>query len=381
MLGPSGVEDAALFAIRPVGLTEGLAPASSLSSWFPGLHGAIGISRGPTSTEHGCAPAALFRVKLMREVRRGAFVVRVLIAEDDSASLDLLATVLKKDGHEVIKTANGAEAWAALQQPDAPRLAILDWMMPEMDGLEVVRRVRALETDQPPHIIMLTAKDQKTDIIAALNAGANDYLAKPFNLGELRARIAVGQRLAEMQAALIESRRELAHLATHDPLTGMLNRRAILDRLSEEISRASRHGGTVAVGMCDIDHFKRINDMHGHQTGDDVLRRLSQVLSTSLREYDHVGRFGGEEFLAIAPIEAGSDPVPLFERLRRRVAEATITTRSGILSVTLSVGLVSCTGDKTIDELLTTADAALYEAKNQGRNRVVYDTQRIAGGD
>ncbi|MBN1426271.1 diguanylate cyclase [Candidatus Fermentibacteria bacterium] len=296
--------------------------------------------------------------------------MRVLIADDDKAWLDLLEIVLKQDGHEAVRAADGAEAWAVLQRSDAPLMAILDWMMPGIDGIEVVRRVRALQTDQLPYLIILTARDQKSDIIEALNAGANDYVAKPFNVGELRARVAVGRRVVEMQQALLDSRRELAHLATHDPLTGMLNRRAILDRLVEELSRAARQGSTLAVGMCDIDHFKVVNDTHGHQTGDDVLQGLARVMAASLRGYDRAGRFGGEEFLVVAPMEAREDPVPVFERLRGQVAESRIPTRSGPMSVTVSIGVVIHRGDATTDTLLTAADAALYEAKRLGRNRV-----------
>ena len=243
------------------------------------------------------------------------FPMRILIAEDDFTSRTVLAGVLKKEGHEVEATVNGAEAWQALQQPDAPALVILDWMMPEMDGPEVVRRVRALETDRPPYIMMLTTRGEKADIIAGLDAGANDYLAKPFDPGELRARVEVGRRMVEMQAALIASREALAHQATHDPLTGMLNRRAILERLRQELTRAGRNGDTWAVGMCDIDHFKQVNDTYGHQTGDEVLRGLARILNESLRPYDSVGRMGGEEFLVIAPIKASTDSACLFCRL------------------------------------------------------------------
>ena len=230
--------------------------------------------------------------------------MRILIAEDDFTSRTVLAGVLRKEGHQVEATVNGAEAWQALQQPDAPALVILDWEMPEMDGPEVVRRVRALETDRPPYILMLTSRGEKADIIAGLEAGANDYLAKPFDPGELRARVEVGRRMVEMQAALIASREALAHQATHDPLTGMLNRRAILERLHQELTRAGRHGDRWAVGMCDIDHFKQVNDTYGHQTGDDVLCGLARILNESLRPYDSVGRMGGEEFLVIAPMKA-----------------------------------------------------------------------------
>jgi diguanylate cyclase (GGDEF)-like protein len=299
--------------------------------------------------------------------------MRILIAEDDFTSRTVLAGVLEKSGHEVVETVNGAAAWDALQQPDAPRLVILDWMMPEMDGLEVLRRIRGLETDQPPYIIMLTTKGEKADIIAGLDAGANDYLAKPFDAGELRARVEVGQRMVEMQATLIESRAALAHQATHDPLTRLLNRWAILDRLREELARAGRRGDLLAVGICDIDHFKQVNDAHGHQTGDDVLCGLAQILRESLREYDSVGRMGGEEFLMIVPTKAGMDCIPIFGRLCVRVSESKITTRSGVLSVTVSIGVACAAFESTVDGILGAADAALYRAKSEGRNRVVHD--------
>lgn len=299
--------------------------------------------------------------------------MRILIADDDFTSRTVLAGVLKKEGHQVEATVNGAEAWQALGQPGAPALAILDWEMPEMDGPEVVRRVRALETDRPPYILMLTSRDEKTDIIAGLGAGANDYLAKPVDPGELRARIEVGRRMVEMQAALIASRDALAHQATHDSLTGMLNRGAIIERLRQELSRARRHGDACAVGMCDIDHFKQVNDTYGHQTGDDVLGGLARILSESLRPYDSAGRMGGEEFLVIAPLKATTDSVSLFDRLCRRVAESRITTRSGVLSATVSIGVAFASAGSAVDQILEAADAAMYRAKNAGRNRVTHD--------
>lgn len=307
--------------------------------------------------------------------------MKTLIAEDDLTSRAILEGVLKKEGHEVITTVNGAEAWKVLQETDAPPLVILDWMMPEMDGEEVLRRVRALQTDQPPYIIMLTARGEKADIVAGLEAGANDYLAKPFDTGELRARVEVGRRLVEMQSALFESRERLAHLANHDALTGLPNRRAILDRLREELARAARYGDLLALGMCDIDHFKRFNDTYGHQTGDDILCGLAQVLSKSIREYDSVGRMGGEEFLMLMPVTAGADYRTGFDRLCAHVAESKITTRSGALSVTMSMGVVCSSNDKTADELLAMADAALYRAKNEGRNRVICDGRCGLGGE
>lgn len=302
----------------------------------------------------------------------------VLIAEDDFTSRTMLAEVLKKAGHEPVETADGAQAWVELQKPDAPRLVILDWMMPEMDGLEVLRRVRALPTDRPPYILMLTSKTDKAEVIAGLDAGANDYLAKPFDVGELRARIEVGSRMVELQEDLIKSREYLAYQAVHDPLTGLSNRRGIIDRLYKEVARAGRHLDTLSVGMCDIDHFKSVNDTYGHQTGDDVLCELGRFLTHHCREYDSIGRIGGEEFLIIAPMKAGTFADSLYNRICSSVFDARMETRSGALSVTVSVGVAIATGDDTVDGLLSAADAALYRAKAEGRNRVVFaDTKSL----
>ncbi len=297
--------------------------------------------------------------------------MRILIAEDDLTSRTVLTAVLKKQGHEVVATEDGAQAWEAMQKPDAPKLAIFDWMMPEMDGPEVVRRVRTLQSDLPAYIIMLTSKDEKADIIAGLEAGANDYLAKPYDAGELRARVEVGRRMVEMRAALIQSREALAHQATHDPLTGMLNRRAILVHLDQELARATRRGEALAVGMCDIDHFKRINDTYGHQAGDEVLRGLTKILNDNLRKYDSVGRMGGEEFLMIVPLKEETDYMSLFTRVCAQVAASTIMTRAGALSVSVSIGVACAVAGSTVDEILGTADVALYRAKAQGRNCAV----------
>jgi len=297
--------------------------------------------------------------------------MRIVIAEDDFTSRTMLAAVLRKGGHEVVEANNGAEGWQAMQQADAPKMAIIDWMMPEMDGLELVRRVRGLTTDQPPYLIMLTSKGEKADIIAGLDAGANDYLGKPFDAGELQARVKVGFRMVEMQTALIESREALAYQAAHDPLTGMFNRRAILDHLHQQLALASRHGLALAVAICDIDHFKQINDTHGHQTGDDILCGLATLLKESLRQDDTLGRMGGEEFLIVSTMRAATDRLALFDRIRRQIAESAMVTRTGILHITLSFGVASAVAGSTVDALLERSDLALYQAKNDGRNRVV----------
>jgi len=296
--------------------------------------------------------------------------MRILIAEDDTTSRMVLSSMLRKAGHEVIETVNGAQAWESLRQKHTPSLAILDWMMPEMDGLDVIRRVRTLQTDVPTYIIMLSGRGEKSDIITGLAAGADDYLAKPFDPGELAARIDVGRRLIEMQTKLNSARMALAHEATHDFLTGTLNRRAILEALSRELSREKRKPVGLTVGICDIDHFKKVNDVYGHMVGDEVLCGFVNRLQGQLREYDLLGRFGGEEFVVITPGLAEKDAISLYGRFHQAIAEKPLPTKSGDISITISIGIATWKPDDRMDVLLTAADTALYQAKREGRDRV-----------
>ena len=301
--------------------------------------------------------------------------MRILLAEDDLTSRSMLTAILKKWGYDPVVSEDGINAWEELKKPDAPKLAILDWNMPGLDGLEVCRRLRKNETTDSGYVILLTGRGEKSDIVLGLEAGANDYIAKPFDNAELLARIRVGQRMLELQASLLETQAALAHQATHDALTGILNRRAILDRLSRELARALRQGGRLSIGMCDIDHFKKINDSLGHQAGDEVLVAFARCLQAGLREYDHVGRYGGEEFLIIATGLPGQKDDGLYERLRQEVAASEVKTRAGNVSLTVSIGVAEGTGQSTVDRLIADADAALYQAKAAGRNRVVRNSE------
>jgi len=298
--------------------------------------------------------------------------MKVLIADDDFTSRSILTAILKKCGFDPVVAEDGGAAWDILQRPDAPRLILLDWNMPVLDGPEICRRLKARNVADPPYVILLTARGEKSDIVDGLDAGANDYMAKPYDREELLARIGVGRRMLEMQSNLLEARDALAHQATHDFLTGVFNRRAVRDRLKQEISRAGRDGKSLSVGMLDIDHFKKINDTFGHQAGDESLIAFTRLIQDGLREYDCVGRYGGEEFLVIAPGSVGSKNESLFERLRTRISEAEIATNAGPISLTVSIGVAPGTGQSDVDTLLAAADAALYQAKAEGRNRVVY---------
>jgi two-component system cell cycle response regulator len=296
--------------------------------------------------------------------------VRILIADDDVTSRLVLAGVLKKHGYEVVVTVDGAEAWDAMQRPDAPKLAVFDWEMPGLAGVDVCRRVRTIQSDQPPYIILLTSRGEKTDIVTGLKAGADDYLAKPFDPGELLARVDVGRRMVELQARLSEARDALAHEAMHDPLTGVLNRRAFTIALARELSRKRRHQNVLAVGICDVDGFKQINDTYGHQAGDEVLCELVRLIESNLRKHDVLGRHGGDEFVLVTEHAREDGPGLLYERLRAEVAGRSVHTTAGDIPTTISFGVKICETDETEAELLAAADRALYQAKSSGRNRV-----------
>ena len=296
--------------------------------------------------------------------------MKILVADDDLTTRLVLTGVLRKWGHEVVAAVDGTEAWETMQRVDAPMLAILDWMMPGLSGVEVCGLVRSLQSDQPPYLILLTSKGEKADVVAGLESGADDYLAKPFDPGELHARVNVGRRIIDLEARLLEARDALAHEATHDHLTGAFNRRAFVGYLTRAISEERRHHDGLALGICDVDEFKKINDTYGHQVGDEVLVGLVGMLSGSLRGHDVLGRHGGDEFVVLTGHLGDADVGAFFERVRAAVADHPILTKAGEVSITLSFGVSRWTDDQTEDGLLAAADAALYRAKGAGRNRV-----------
>ncbi|GAB4353569.1 MAG: diguanylate cyclase [Gammaproteobacteria bacterium] len=301
--------------------------------------------------------------------------MKLLIAEDDLTSRTLLEAVTRKWGYEPVTAEDGEAAWELLQRPDAPRLLLLDWEMPKLGGTELCKRLRDRETTDPPFIILLTARSETNDIVEGLEAGANDYIAKPFENAELQARLRVGQRMLDLQAELNRTREELAYQASHDALTGVLDRGAMMEALEREHARAQRHSQTLCVAMCDIDRFKEVNDTHGHLVGDAVIREVVQCITRGLRPYDLVGRFGGEEFLVL--LNAGAvDACQLFERIRECIAGTTFRCEESDIRVTVSFGLTLFTPpDDPRDpiQLLAAADRALYAAKEGGRNRTVVE--------
>ena len=298
--------------------------------------------------------------------------MRVLIAEDDMTSRAILTAILKKWGYDPVAVEDGRSAWDIMQKSDAPPLALLDWEMPGMNGLEVCRTIRDKNSSSPPYLIILTSRGEKADIVAGLDAGANDYISKPYDNSELQARINVGRRMVVLQTELLDAKNALAHEAMHDSLTGALNRRAILEILSKELKRAARRQSALSIGMCDIDYFKQVNDTYGHQAGDVVLCGVVEAIQKCLRGDDLVGRYGGEEFLVVAPDSTGLKQEGVYERLRYQIDQLKVATRFGDVNVTVSIGVAGTDDGQTVDHLLAAADAALYRAKKAGRNRVVY---------
>jgi diguanylate cyclase (GGDEF)-like protein len=300
--------------------------------------------------------------------------MKVLIADDEMVSLRLLESSLSRWGYDVAIAKDGSEASRILLSPDSPKLAILDWMMPGMNGTQLCQEIRRNKPEPYTYILLLTGKRAQDDIIAGLDAGADDYVTKPFDPAELKVRLRTGKRILYLQEQLIDAREALRDQATHDRLTGLWNRAAIVDLLNNELARAHRQNAPVAVVMADLDFFKRINDTYGHPTGDEVLRNVSNAMRDSVRRYDSVGRYGGEEFLIVLPGCDQSNALGHAERIRAAIARIAVEKPTGIVRPTMSLGVAvfeNCTVPDA-SALMNAADIALYRAKHAGRNRVEF---------
>ncbi len=295
----------------------------------------------------------------------------ILLAEDSPVYRQLISAHVKEWGFDCICAKDGKQAWKLLSKQDAPRLTILDWVLPEIDGVDICRRLRGRsEDDRYTYTILLTAKNRRHEKLEAMNAGADDFLAKPFDPLELKARLQVGQRIVDLHQKLVSVNSALQFAASHDFLTGAWNRAEIVNFMRRELARARRDATPVGIVLVDVDHFKKVNDEHGHETGDIVLRGITKRFSDSLREYDGIGRYGGEEFLLVIPGCDLSTTVRRANQIREMIASLPITTSSGQLSVTVSMGATVGDSSSNSEFLLRHADAALYEAKHKGRNRV-----------
>ena len=296
--------------------------------------------------------------------------MKILIADDDPVSRRLLEAKLTKWGYEVIVTCNGKQAWQALQSEDSPRLAIIDWMMPGFDGVELCRKIRERTKEPYTYLILLTSLSREENIVTGMEAGADDYITKPFHTNELKVRLRAGRRIVDLQENLITAREALRAQATHDPLTGLWNHEEIIRILGVELARAQRQGTAITVVMADIDYFKRINDTYGHMAGDAVLRLTAKRMLSRARSYDTIGRYGGEEFLLVLPVRNDGGAFEIAEKFRLNIANGSMDTPEGLIPVTISLGVaVSGKAEQAdCDTLIRAADEALYRAKHNGRN-------------
>src|SRR5579885_2845218 len=302
--------------------------------------------------------------------------MRVLIADDSIVSRHLLDATLRKWGYEVVVACDGIEAWNVLQLPDAPKLVILDWVMPGLTGLELCRRIRehAKEKDAYTYILLLTSKSLKEDLIEGMESGADDYVTKPFDQHELKTRLRAGTRIIDLQQQLVTAREELREQATRDFLTRIWNRSSILDILQRELVRGSREHRPVGVILADLDHFKSVNDTYGHFAGDAVLLEFTHRVQGSMRQYDSIGRYGGEEFLIVLPGCDEEATAAQGARMRAALAAEPMSINDDHRVITCSFGATCSRPGLDIDSeaLIRVADDALYAAKRQGRNCVVF---------
>jgi diguanylate cyclase (GGDEF)-like protein len=306
--------------------------------------------------------------------------MKVLVAEDELVSLRLIESSVRRWGYDVVVAKDGLEASQILHGEDAPKLAILDWMMPGLDGVQLCRELRQRKDERYVYVLLLTSKQAKSDVIEGLEAGADDYIRKPFDPQELRVRLRTGKRILCLLDQITAARETLRELAARDPLTGLWNHSSIIELLVTELERAQRQGTSVGVALVDLDRFKSINDTYGHLVGDHVLREAAQIMSHAIRPYDAVGRLGGEEFLVVLPGCDQINAVSHAQRLRTALNRTTVNTSSGPLQFTASFGVTVAPPEAGIDAqaAIDIADSAMYAAKHAGRDRVEFT---VAGAD
>lgn len=291
---------------------------------------------------------------------------RVLLVDDDAVTRSMLAKLLSVRGYEILEAESGGSALRVLTQPDAPRLAVVDWNMGTINGPELCRILRG----RAPYVyvVLTTAREGRRPLVEAMNSGADGYIQKPVDGDELEAWLVAGHRIVELQDRLLKTQAELERRATHDALTGVRNRASLVDILGRELRRSLRTKSPTGIVLFDVDHFKKVNDTHGHPVGDEVLIELAARGIRIVRDYDVFGRYGGEEFLLVLPGGALPDATAVGGRLLDAIARAPFQTAAGKLHITASAGVASTgQGYLDLDALINAADIALYEAKRAGR--------------
>lgn len=307
----------------------------------------------------------------MNQLQAGEQQIRVLVADDSAVSRKLVEQTLSEKRYSLVFAKSGRET-VHLFAEHHPALVIVDWIMPDLTGIEICKHIRSKTQASYTYIILLTGKSEKKSVVEGLAAGADDYLTKPFHPEELIARVGVGLRIMELQREIEVKNAMLQELALTDPLTSLPNRRAIEDWAARQLSGAARYGFSFWVTLADLDHFKTVNDTHGHDAGDTVLRAFSQILKTKSRRSDICGRIGGEEFLFVLTHATMEDAKHVIECVRAELEATKFSFNGKSLTVTASFGLAGFAGTRAPDfnRLVAQADSALYSAKRMGRNRV-----------
>jgi two-component system, cell cycle response regulator len=301
--------------------------------------------------------------------------MKILVADDDRISRRLMERTLQRSGYEVITVEDGLQAAQELSKADGPRLALIDWMMPKLDGPALCREIRSRHDERYVYIVLITAKESNEDLVAGLDAGADNYLTKPCHAAELNARLHTGRRILLLEDKLVAASEAMSFKATHDSLTSLWDRGAILALLRSALSRSTRESFPLSILLCDVDHFKKINDTHGHVVGDEVLREVASRLTGAVRSTDSVGRYGGEEFLLVLNGCSQDHLRHLAEQVRTFISAAPFATSIGPVPVTLSFGALTIQdwdGATPIEQILNEADMAMYRAKRAGRDQVIY---------
>jgi two-component system cell cycle response regulator len=310
--------------------------------------------------------------------------MRILVADDDPVSLRLMERMLQNGGYMVTTVGNGQEAAGILAKAGGPRMALIDWMMPGLDGPGVCRAVRGRQDDAYVYMVLLTSKQSSGDVVQGLEAGADDYLTKPCHPAELKARLHTGRRVLQLEDKLVEAREKMRFKATHDPLTSLWDRGAVLALLQSELNRSRRDQSPVSLMLCDVDHFKNVNDTYGHTVGDEVLQEVSKRLQDAVRSHDAVGRYGGEEFLIVMGGTGRDELRERAEQVRSAISCLPFLTSQGEIAVSLSIGIVTIDNwnkSLPVELFLKEADDALYQAKADGRDRVVSATSMLDSSD
>jgi diguanylate cyclase (GGDEF)-like protein len=299
--------------------------------------------------------------------------LKILVVESSPITLQLIERNLQCWGYDVISFSSEPECQSIILSEECPRIALLDWSSPSIDGLELCRMIRGRNKDSYIYTILLSSKNKPEDLVKGLNAGADDYITKPFNTHELQVRLRTGERIIQLQSDLLETRELLQQAAITDTLTGLFNRRALYSHMQQELIRSKRGDSPFGLIMLDIDHFKSVNDSYGHITGDHVLREASHRILKSIREYDVAGRYGGEEFLVQTPDCSEQSTSCIAERIRQSFQNTPFHVSNHSIPISVSAGFMSVQGkafDCNIEILVNHIDKALYKAKRNGRNRI-----------